>query len=447
MKDDTARAASPAAAGRLFYLDWIRILTIGGVFVAHSLLPFSGLPWLINSTQSIVASTPVLLIANQFGMPLLFMVSGAATWFSLRKRSGRQFALERFQRLIVPYLVFTLLLSPIQAYYEAIGHGKFEGGLIAYLPQFFNLSRFTAFDLTWAGAYGYHLWFLVFLFAFAIVSLPLFLYMRQAKGGWISNLMARVCGWPGGLLLLAAPIALSQVLLRASAGNYQGWADFFFWGLFYVYGYLFISDPRADASLDRGWKSGLAGFGISIAALAAVAIAGIVELASTLSLQEASGTPDGLVATLLASPLAAWAPVLYAAVFSLISLNAWSAVLFLMSVMKRKANVNTRALPYLGEVAMPLYLIHHPVIVVFGFYIVRLDIGGWPQLLVLMASTLAISIGIIELFVRRIGFLRHMLGLRPAGPGVSFNLRRTALAQVVFAAVTIGYLVLLGAIT
>ena len=34
---------------RLYYLDWLRVFIIGGVFVAHALLPFTGGDWLIVS--------------------------------------------------------------------------------------------------------------------------------------------------------------------------------------------------------------------------------------------------------------------------------------------------------------------------------------------------------------------------------------------------------------
>src|SRR5512142_1211459 len=85
-------ASVPASASaRLYYLDWIRVVVIGCVVIGHTMLVFSGLPWLITSKEHIpLATLPVLAIGNQIAMPLLFLVSGAATWFSLRKRSGKQ---------------------------------------------------------------------------------------------------------------------------------------------------------------------------------------------------------------------------------------------------------------------------------------------------------------------------------------------------------------------
>jgi hypothetical protein len=107
---------------------------------------------------------------------------------------------------------------------------------LGYRPQFFSLARFTAFDLSWSGHYGYHLWFLIFRFCYSVVSLPLLLYLRGGKARWRQALMTRVCRRPGGVLLLALPVALSQIILRPLFGGYQSRADTCFGGFFYVYG-------------------------------------------------------------------------------------------------------------------------------------------------------------------------------------------------------------------
>ena len=95
---------------------------------------------------------------------------------------------------------------------------------------------------------------------------------------------------------------------------------------------------------------------------------------------------------------------------------------------------------------MPFYLIHHPVIVVFGYYIVRLNIGAWPELLLLGVSAALITWGIIELFIRRIGFLRRMLGMKPKPSGVTFRIRRAAPLQIGFAVIVIAFGLVLSAL-
>jgi hypothetical protein len=404
------------------------------------MLVFSGLPWLINSQDHLfLATVPILAIGYQVAMPLLFLVSGAATWFSLRKRNGKQFLGERFSRLVIPYVVFTLLLSPIQSYYSAVQHGIYAGGFLAYLPNFFNLDGFTAFDLTWAGAYGYHLWFLIFLFFYSAVSLPLFLYLRRGKAQWLPALLVRVCRWPGGILLLALPIALSQIILRLNYGGYQGWADTAFWGFFYVYGYLFLSEADRGATLDGHEKASLWGFVISGGLLLGLGLLTAVGISHIYALYQLGNIPVGTDIQVLGTSLRVSAVVIYSAAFSLISLNSWAGVVFLMNLMHRIANKTSAALDYLGEIAMPFYLIHHPVLVIYGFYIVRLPINVWLQMILLFFSTGAITWGIIELIIRRIRFLRSLVGMKPTPSGVKFNLRSSAPWQVAFVATALGY--------
>src|SRR5512139_3394733 len=210
---------------RLYYLDWLRVFIIGGVFVAHAILPFTGGNWLIVSGSLIPVTDVIAIVGNQFGMPLLFVISGAATVFSMRRRTNKQFVRERFFRLIIPYLVLTLILSPLQAYYEALDHGWYSGSFIGYLPQFFNLDRFTGFNLEWAGKYGYHLWFLVFLFFYAVVTVPLFTFLRGPRGPQWFNRFDRWLHIPGFLVLVPGIIiGLGTGLLRIPFPGYQGWA-------------------------------------------------------------------------------------------------------------------------------------------------------------------------------------------------------------------------------
>jgi peptidoglycan/LPS O-acetylase OafA/YrhL len=433
---------------RLYYLDWIRVVVIAGVFVGHTMLVFSGLPWLITSEEHLVLVTaPLLAIGNQIAMPLLFLVSGAATWFSLRKRTGKQFLGERFFRLVIPYWVFVVLLSPIQAYYEAVHHGTYEGSFLAYLPHFFNLDRFTAFDLTWAGAYGYHLWFMMFLFFYSAVSLPLFLHLRRGKAQWLPALLVRVCRRPGGILLLAVPIALSQVILRINYGGYQSWADTAFWGFFYIYGYLFLAEAEKGATLDGHAKAGLLGFAVSGILLLGLGLLTVVGISRIYDLSQLGNIPMGTDLQLIGTSLIVPAVVIYIAAFSLISLNSWAGVVFLMNFMHRFANKTSHILDYLGEISMPFYIIHHPVLVVFAYYIVRLPINVWLQMILLFFSAGSITWGIIELFIRRIRFLRSLVGMKPEPGGIKFNLRRSAPWQATFTLVVLGYVWLLSALS
>jgi fucose 4-O-acetylase-like acetyltransferase len=59
-------------------------------------------------------------------MPLFFIVSGAATYFSLKKRKGGQFIKERFLKILIPAIFGTALIIPPITYIARLSPGDFR---------------------------------------------------------------------------------------------------------------------------------------------------------------------------------------------------------------------------------------------------------------------------------------------------------------------------------
>jgi hypothetical protein len=272
-------APAVPAEKRLYYLDWLRVFIIGGVFVAHAILPFTGGNWLIVSGSIIPITDVIAILGNQFGMPLLFVISGAATVFSMRRRTNRQFVRERFFRLIIPYIVLTLILSPLQAYYQALDHGWYSGSFIGYLPQFFSLDGFTGLNLQWAGYYGFHLWFLVFLFFYSVITVPLFTYLRSDAGRRWFNIFDRLFRLPGAIVWLPGlGLGLLAGVTYHFFPGYQNWGDTVYWCLFFVYGYILYSDPRLLDRVRRSVKASVLWIVVSVIALIVVALLTLLSI-------------------------------------------------------------------------------------------------------------------------------------------------------------------------
>ncbi len=403
---------------RLYYLDWLRVFIIGGVFVAHAILPFTGGNWLIVSGSIIPITSLIAILGNQFGMPLLFVISGAATVFSMRRRTNRQFVRERFFRLIIPYIVLTLILSPLQAYYQALDHGWYSGSFLGYLPQFFNLDGFTGFNLQWAGRYGFHLWFLVFLFFYSVITVPLFTYLRSEKGrrffGWLDRLLRL----PGALVWLPGIIMglLAGVVYMLFPG-YQNWGTTVYWGLFFVYGYILYTDPRL---LDRVRRSITAS--VLVIILSIIILIG-VGLLTLLSVGEV--TNIGNMGSLHSSGI-------LLLIYISLCLNSWAFMILFLALGMRFLDFTNRALVYLGEAAMPFYLLHHPVIVVIAFYVTHIAISPWAQLLTIGISSFLITGALYHLFIRRWNPLRTAMGMSRLKPGTLPTTRRVWIERVVF---------------
>lgn len=57
-------------------------------------------------------------------MPILFVLAGAAAWFALGHRSPGDYVVERFKRLLVPFVFGVLVIVPPQAYLVALPTDK-----------------------------------------------------------------------------------------------------------------------------------------------------------------------------------------------------------------------------------------------------------------------------------------------------------------------------------
>jgi glucans biosynthesis protein C len=412
--------ATPAAQPdkRLYYLDWLRVLIIGGVFLAHTVLPFTGGNWLIVSGSIIPITAVIAIVGNQFGMPLLFLISGAATVFSMRRRTNKQFVRERFFRLIIPYIVLTIILSPMQAYYEALDHGWYSGSFIGYLPQFFNLDGFTGFNLQWAGRYGYHLWFLVFLFFYSIVTIPLFTYLRSDQGKRWFGFLDRLFRIPGALILVPGVImgVLAGIAYTIWPG-YQSWGDTVYWGLFFVYGYILYSDPRLLDHVRRGLKGSVLWIILSVLGLFAIALSTLLSIGQISNIDTVGRQPSLGLGLLI---------------YICLCMNSWAFMVLFISLGMRFLDFTNRALKYLGEAAMPFYLLHHPVIVCIAFYVTRIAISPWAQLITIGVTAFLITGSLYHLFIRRWNPLRTAMGMSRLKPGTLPTTRRVWIERVVF---------------
>jgi len=96
--------------------------------------------------------------------------------------------------------------------------------------------------------------------------------------------------------------------------------------------------------------------------------------------------------------------------FSLIS-RGWA--LFVISFAITGLNFSNKWLVYGNETIMPFYLLHQPVIIVVSYFVIQWDAGIPVKLLVIGISSLLITLGLVDLLIRRINPVRTMFGMKP----------------------------------
>ena len=118
---------------RLHYIDWLRVLALLGVFLFHTIRPFDFIDFHINNAELSLPATYFIVFFIPWGMQLFFLISGASTFFALKRRSFRQYSAERIQRLLIPFIVGSIVLTPTQAYFEMIHKGTYIGTFLNFL--------------------------------------------------------------------------------------------------------------------------------------------------------------------------------------------------------------------------------------------------------------------------------------------------------------------------
>src|SRR5215470_4361390 len=120
MRHPTSAAGKPT--GHIVYFDWLKFLVVYGIIVYHTSLPFSYASWLIESRDRSLVLTAFTAFTFPWGIPLLFLLSGAGEYFGLSSRPLGSFVLRRILRLGLPFVIGLILLSPLQAYFVGAAH-------------------------------------------------------------------------------------------------------------------------------------------------------------------------------------------------------------------------------------------------------------------------------------------------------------------------------------
>jgi surface polysaccharide O-acyltransferase-like enzyme len=377
----------PAPSGRLYWVDWLRTLAMGTIFLFHTARFFDYEDWHV---KNLVLSHPLAIFVaftGQWIMPLFFILSGISTFHALGHRTKAGYIRERFFRLVVPLVFGIFVLVPPQVYIERVSHGQFNGSFFAFFPHYFD--GFYAFGGNFAWM-GLHLWYLELLFILSLVTLPLFAWAHRER---ISAHLTRMTGWcarPGRLLFLSLPIFASELFVNAYPGSIGmralgGWSPLTYL-VFFVVGYVIATDDRMADAFARFRNVAL--------------VLGIVSASVGLFLMETG------VLSLLVRPAA------YLIEVALRTLNSWFWLSAVIGFGHRHLDFSNRALVYTNPAVLPFYILHQSVIVIVAFFLV-----GWAapvpvKYIVLAASSFVVIMALYEGLVRRFGIFRFLFGMK-----------------------------------
>ena len=246
---------------RSYYLDWLIIAGVFLVYFVHLISNYRDK--LIGTVNPVYAGIDAIAYGiGAIGIPAFFLVSGMNIYNALRKYNAKQLILGKFLRLMIPFIFTQLTLNIITSYYSVLQNGTFTGTLIDYLSVYFtNLWGYDtpAIGFDWRG---FHLYYILYLFIFSLITIPLFLLFKKEKGQQIIDKIGNFFKIPGTLylpflLILGIEffdIKVIQVYVPAFVFGRSGGWSFLTYFILIIYGFIIASNKKFEVSIDKHSK-------------------------------------------------------------------------------------------------------------------------------------------------------------------------------------------------
>jgi len=377
---------SPPPNSRHYGLDWLRIGAFGLLIVYHVAMVFSTWDWVIKSPVTYPQLIVPLALLTPWRLPLLFAVSGYASR-KLFDKSGapRAFVASRNRRLLIPWAFAMVTLIPVETWVRARIAGYPDGLIHYWLGDYWRLS----------SAYGppfpswEHLWFVVYLWAYTMALAGL-LAMR----GWSAERITRA----GDRLakdarLIWAPIAALAVARVAvmfvfpeKQGLFTDWNSHLLYFPIFLFGFALGGESALWPAITRARRTAVA------LAIASGLIVTWIELRYAGHVMP----PHGVMALDRIARIA----------------MAWSMILVLFRLAGRYLNRDHPWRATLAEAVFPLYIAHHPAIILLAWLTLPWGLNPFAEFALLLVGTFGFSIA-FYLLGREIAWLRPLIGLAP----------------------------------
>ncbi len=353
-------------------LDWLRVLAVLLLVPFHSALIFIHEPHVVMYVKDELSSSFLNQFAgwiHGFHMPLLFYVSGAATFFSLKKRKGSQYIKERFLKILIPAVSGLVLIIPLITYIALIQ----KGDSVDFWQHFINFWQFGNADLT--GMDGKftpaHLWYLLFLFVFSLIGLPLFTMLKKDCS---TRFVKRMIDKTGAPVIITAIIVVS---VMAASLNILGDKNPIYYFLLFFTGYLFMMDDRFQRTIDKYALLFL-----------------LIGISCTVILK--------FFYSFIGNETVA---------FIITNLNRWMWLLCILGYGHRGLKANNSLLKYLSSSSYPFYLFHLLLNTIVGYYIIQLPFSTGIKYPIIVILTIASTFLVYEI-IKRIPGIRFLFGIK-----------------------------------
>ncbi|MFP4025637.1 MAG: acyltransferase family protein [Thiohalospira sp.] len=366
---------------RKYEIDWLRILLILSVFIYHIGMIFNPWDWHIKNETQYSGLSYIMSFLHYWRMPMLFFISGVGTYFALGKRKIGAYVKERTHRLIIPLIFGIFLLVPIQVYIERIE--QYSSLWDFYLHIFDGI--YPSGNFSW-----HHLWFLVYLFFCSMLIIPFIRFYQSKKSIKFKLLLRKIIHSRFGLYLFSIPLIISQIILRPyfpeeTHDFVNDWAYLALDFLYFLYGFILLSNDMYIKEI-YSKRHGMM--------IMAVLFTAIMYSAPHLFSKEIAGTVWDISGLFL----------------------SWFLCLSLVGYSQDWLRIDNKWRKIGNEMIYPFYLLHQPVIVFLGYYIVQFETNDFLKFIIVLSSSFIFTITLYFLMIRPSRYLRIIFGVKKTAP-------------------------------
>ena len=345
---------------RKHYLDNIRSIIILLLFPYHTFMVWNnyGTKFYIWGGDNNVLSSLIVLVGSWF-MPVLFVIAGMSTRYSLEKRNSKEFIEERIRKIFIPFITSLILFIPFQTLYARKFFFDYDGRIIDNFKYFFtNFSDLNGYD----GMFTFgHLWFLLYLFLITLIILPVIKKIPFNKVDTKINKMNIF-----EIIILFIPIFIAHHICNfggQSMGKYT---------LLYLLGYYIFSDDFIKKLLNYK-KIILSLFAIS-------------EIILVILFYKYSFYGDLFV-----------------------NFVGWLGVLSCIIIGKLFLDKENRVTKYFKNSSFSIYILHQTILVIIAYYTLNIINNIFLQVSVIFFGSFIVTILTYEI-IRRIPVLKKVIG-------------------------------------
>jgi glucans biosynthesis protein C len=381
--------ASSTNNGRLFFIDWLRIIAFFVLIFFHVGMYYVTWDFHVKSADASKTIEPLMMLSSPWRLSLLFMISGVASAFMLKKIRSKAFARQRSWRLLIPLVFGMLIIVPPQSYFEVVEKVAYQGSYVdfmkLYLTGYHGFCRDGCLIMpTWN-----HLWFVAYLWVYSLLIAGLMAVFGQGferASAWLDRVLV---GWKIIVLPLVVLACMRVTMVSQFPSTHaliDDWFNHANYFAVFLLGALLASQSAFWVRVEEGrWlylSTALSCWGILIVYYA---------------------LPEAYFPT---GKIDFWRDVQRVVYV----LCAWCAMLAAFGFAHRHLQFDSPRREYLAQAVFPVYIVHQTLIIMLAHWFKPAKLAPALEGVILIVLTLTLSFGLAEI-VRRVAFLRPFFGL------------------------------------